>query len=453
MTSQFDWSQFEKVAPAPKQATQQAPEQGTAEQKPPQQETFDWSQFQKAGEVQAAEKGSALKRHTARTGARVGETIAGLPGDILALPGNVAKFVASKVSPKAHKDVSMAADIARAILPGGGAPTSGEIRQQTKQVSGGYLEPQTKAEQIGDEFVSDFISLAIPVKGKVPFANALARALGISAAGTAASEGVGLLGAGEGGREWAKTGATFLGSMFNPKGATKYVSGLYEEAKNLLPQGASAPATHLSGQLSSLKQQLHKGGSAPSKTKAIQKIDEVQAKISKGRIPVDELTEFKKSINEARSGLYEEFKSDKVGRKMAKKNLDAVSKSVDGALQEYGKSHPEWAKSYNAANEGFGAIAKSKKIRTNAARFLKQHPHVAYGGLGSALFSLTAPHALVGAAAGAAALGSIELYKKISSSPVLRKYYTQAVQSAAKEDAASFAKNMEKLDSKIKSEE
>ena len=446
MTAQFDWDQFERAVPA-QQQSQAAPQ--VAQQSAAAPQEFDWEQFAPAEQAVAEKAPSQAIRHVARTGSRIAETIAGLPSDIMNLPIKAGRAIAEKITGKKSEEFDDAYKFAKAVFPGANLPGSEELKQQAIGLSKGYLAPQSKGEEISDEFASDFASLAIPVKGKVPFLKSIGKALGVSAFATGAAETAEALGAEEGGKGATKMGAMFLGSVFNPKGASKYVSDLYSEAKNLLPEGARAPAKNLSKELSSLSKELSKGGSAASKTKAIQKIGEINGKISKGTVPVDELTEFKKSINEARSGLYEEFKSDKAGRKAAKRNLDAVSKTIDSSLNEYGAMHPEWNKVYQDANQGYAAIAQSKKVSTNIARTIKQNPHIASGTLIADLFLVPKIATAAGVAGGISAVKSVELMSRIAKSPVLRKYYSQAINAAIKEDSAALARNLGKLDEEV----
>lgn len=433
MTQSFDWSKFETVSPAPNDISNQS------------QQSFDWSQFEQAG-LNPSHASEAL-RHTARTGSRIAETLAGLPGDILDLPKKIIKYGAEKITGKAQPELDQGSKIAKKLLPFANLPTSSEIREKTKEMSAGYLEPKSEKEEISDEIASDFASLAVPLKTKIPFLKSLGKALGISVGATAASEGASLLGAEQGGKTASKVGTMFLLSAFNPKGANKYVNSLYEEARNLVPKGAKAPAKQLSKQLIDLQSQLNKGGAAASKTKALQKISEIKSTISGGKVPVEELTEFKKSINEMRSGLYEEFKSDKVGRASAKRNLDSVSGIIDNSLAEYGVKNPKWENIYRSANEAHGAIQQSKKMSRAVERMLKGLPGKHWGILAAELF--LSPKTAVATSAAYGGLKGVELLIRIVKSPALRKYYMGAVGAAAKQDSAAFSRNMEKLDSEL----
>lgn len=394
-------------------------------------------------------------RHVARSAARVGEMIAGLPGDIANAPAALANMFSKSKPGKdllgegEHPEFVEAFKLAKHISPFG-APTSSELREKTKERSGGYLEPQSKGEKLADAIVSDFASLAIPVKGKVPFLRSLGKALFVAAGSNLAEKGVEMVGGGEKSQLATKIGSMFLLSAFNPNGAKKYADSLYKEARELVPKGATAEASNLTKDLGAFRTELKKGATAPYKANAMTKVNEIQAKIKKGKIPVEELTEFKIDINKARDSLYTDQTLDKGGRRLAKKNLDSVSKIVDNALYDYGKVNPAWEKSYRPANEVYGAIAQSKKVSNAVARFIKSHPHSTGTALVAEVF--LAPKTLPLAAGAIGLVKTGELITRIAKSPTLRKYYMGVVESALKDDAASLAKNINKLEAAYKKE-
>jgi len=432
MTASFNWDQFPVVESA-------APEQSQG---------FNWDQFPVTEEPTKAQE---LKRHAIRTGLRAGETLAGIPGDITQLSAIPAKALQAAVQAGTGKDLSQI-DITRIMdraFPLKGIPTTERIRGSVSELTGGKFEPQSEGEQLSDEIASDIASLSLPVKGKIPFT----KSIGLSVASNLAKEGVKPLGVGEKGQAATKLGTLFLLSTFNPKGATKYASDLYKEAKTILPEEASVGAKNLRYKLEHLQDSLHMGGKAPSKTKAIEKIGEIKKIIKRDQIAVEELTEFKKTINELRSGLYREFESDKVGRKLAKKNLDSVSSLVDETLSDYGRSNPEWGKTYRAANEAYGAIAQSRKvsdwIRRNVIPTAMHKGALGIGGIASALFK---PITVPTVAAGVGVLKTGELAARIAKSPILRKYYSEVVKSALRQDAATTISNLQKMDAVLKKE-
>lgn len=166
-------------------------------------------------------------------------------------------------------------------------------------------------------------------------------------------------------------------------------------------------------------------------------------------IEVEELESFKRDINEARSGLFDEFKTDKIGRKAAKRNLDTVSKFVDQSLYEYGKQNPEWEAFYRPANEVHGAIASSHRVRNSLKRHAKSLGFPAVlaelglyhgAGIGPAL-------GVTGATAGA--LGTGEILSRVMKSPTLRKHYNNLIIGALKDDVVVIRENLKKLNDEL----
>lgn len=432
MTANFNWDEFAKA-------------DQTAQTPSPSSE-FPWDQFEKK-----PEKPSLLQeagRHVARSASRIGETLLGLPGDITRSIAHLGQTARKKIEQgTGGKYPFLAPEEQYAELLKKLPPSSAQIREKTKEWLKEFLEPQSKGEAIADTLVSDIASLAIPIKGKIPFA----RAIGTAVGSNLASEGAYLLGAGEEGQIATKMGAAFLLSAFRPNGAKKYADSLYTSSKKLLPEEARVSAKALSSQSAKLKQQLMKGGTAPYKAPSLTKLNEIQSKITNGRIPVDELTQFKIDINKARSSLYGDVNLDKGGRAMAKRNLDATAKIVDNALSEYGKTNPAWAREYRAANEVYGAIAQSKKVSDFISRAVGQGKLTKGAVVAAEIF--LAPKAIPATIAGYGALKTGELLTRIAKSPTLQQYYLGVVQAALKEDAALMSKYLAKLDAGLKKEE
>ena len=401
---------------------------------------------------------SNIGRQAGRSTARVVETVAGAPralGDFLEslVPEKIIKKGAEKIGLKEPVEKGM--EFAKEYAPYKLFPSSQDIRKNvTKGLFGEKLEPKNEWEAKADEVVSDFAALALPFPG-AQF-KVIKPAL-LSLGGNVASEIVGKMGGSEKEKTYAKLGTILAGSMINPKAAENLKNDLYKDARAARPADAKVNAGNLSTKSSALEKELMKGDpKAASKTKAVGLLKDLRSKIENKEISVDELEQFKRDINEARSSLYETFKTDKVGRKSAKRNLDSVSKLVDSTLSEYGKQNPQWEAFYRPANEVHGAIAQSKKARDVISRVAKKYGHHAilpilglghYGGA-------TAIEGVLGSAAiGAAGLGASEIGSRIWKSPTLRKHYTNLVNSALADDVVLIEENLKKLEKALKEEE
>jgi hypothetical protein len=388
-------------------------------------------------------------RQAGRTGARVAETVLGAPralgefGEML-IPEKLIKKGAEKVGLK--EPVEKGFEFAKKYAPYKLFPSSEQVREFNKDIFGTKLEPKNEWEAKADEAISDFTALTLPLPGsKFKVLKPAMLALG----GNVAKEIVGRMGGSEKEQTYTKLGTIFAGSLINPKSAQKLATDLYSNAKAARPIDAKVSAQNLERSVDSLEKQLMKGDpSATSKRKTLDLIKDLKSKIQNNDIEIEELEQFKRDINEARSGLYENFKTDKVGRKAAKRNLDTVSKFVDNSLKEYGRQNPQWEAFYRPANEVHGAIAQSRRVRNYIERIAKKYGmHAILPALGIGHFGGIAgiTGAAGTAAVGGAALLGGEIAVKLAKSPTLRKHYMNLINSAVKEDAVAVQRNLELL--------
>jgi hypothetical protein len=173
----------------------------------------------------------SVVRNTTRTGVRIGETVAGLPGDIASLGIGLGDIASQKLLGKPFLSS------AQQYLP-----TSDKIRKkitepfEEKFLPEGYLTPQSPGEILSDEFFSDIASLVTPIpfmsSGKT-IKNALKGALGTAAAGSIAKWGAQKVGAPEGVQSGVKIGTMFLSSLGGPGSTKRYIDSLYARAGNL----------------------------------------------------------------------------------------------------------------------------------------------------------------------------------------------------------------------------
>lgn len=394
--------------------------------------------------------GENIGRQLGRSGARVAETVLGAPrafGDFLQelVPEKALIKGAEKVG--LGKGAKTLLETTKKFSPHKLFPKSEDIRENvTKFLFGKKLEPKNKWEEKADTLISDFAALAIPLPGsQFKVLKPTLLALG----GNAVAEGVGQIGGTEKQKTYAKIGTILAGSMINPKSAEKLKDSLYKQAREAKPADADVVANTLVKRANEFEKQLLKGDpSAVSKKKSLSLIKEIKDKVKNNKINVDELEEFKRNINEARSGLYDEFKADKLGRKTAKRNLDHVSKLVDNTLNEYGKTNPEWESFYRPANEVHGAIAQSHRARNLIGKVAKKyglHAILPALGIGRYAGAAAIPAAVKTAAAGAAIVGGGEIIARFAKSPTLQKHYMNLVNSALKEDVVAVHENLKKL--------
>lgn len=393
--------------------------------------------------------GSAdARRHVGRTAARIGETLIGLPGDIKELFNNiligVPEYFAGEELPRWRQMV----DPGDTGVIGGfglGEPTSRQLREDvTQQLSGDYLEPQNEMEAFADNIAQDFAALAIPVKGKVPFA----RALGTSILANSGGEVARVFG-GDKAEAATKMGLLFASGMLGQKGGgvKQYIRNLYKDMEASVPENAAVSAKNLESKLASIERKLKMGDPKDlSKAPAFQKIQAIRDKIAGGQIDVDEVIELTKSTNESIFGLGE--------LKRGQNELYNIRSALHDTAKEYGAQNKDFLGKWKNANEAYAATETSRKIGNWVKKNIKPKDYLYAAsalGLEGAAFGAPATLTTLGTAGGLAATAySAEVMKRIAQSPALRKYYQNVVTNSLKQNKAGFLRAMKQLDDGLK---
>lgn len=365
-------------------------------------------------------------RHAARVASRIAETIGGIPGDIQNLIqsgvfAGLEKLTGKEISEEERKKAREFSEV---------SPTSSELKTFSEETTKGFTSPQNESEKIGDEYVQTLSSLLGPMKFR--------KALGIAAGSQAAKEGLKILGTSEGTQEAGKLGTLFLLSLYNPGAAMKFASSQYNKA-NLLSKGASVNASKLQNDLTQLSKNLELGVSTPGKNVVMKPAEELLKKIKNGKIPVEELTSAKRDLSS--------LMGDPVVLKREKKLLKTLGKTIDDAIKPFEKINPEFKKAYRPANEIYGAIQEGDKI----TKYIRKNIG-AKSVIGSLLAetALGHPEAIIPTLGSAVALYNtakgVDFFTRLAKSPELRKFYSKALISAAKEDVGALKFYSNKID-------
>lgn len=381
------------------------------------------------------------KRHSSRGLARSLEAIGGLPGDLRELAQSLITKGFGKLMGNPEKAQEISQNI-QPFLKGALPPTpsSQDIREEgTQALTGEYLEPQSQGEELGDEIVQDVVSLALPVKGKIPFARALAGGLG----GNFVKEGIKNSGGGETAQTLGKLGTMFLFGNLGREGAKSYVRNLHQEAEGLIPEGAKLETRNLSSSLRNTKKSLQSGGVTPDKAPALNLLNQLEKKIRTGGGEIDprEIRNFRHSVNEMR-----------FNRKLSDRSrfyLDRLDDVLNEGLIEYGKENPAFLNKYREANLGTQGLKQSNKL----ARAISKKVDVTK--LSPEALVLLGMHntlspALLGKL-GLTAVGAkgAQIAKRLTTNSTLRTHYLNTLKAASNENWKAFSKNLNLLEKEL----
>ncbi len=395
-----------------------------------------------------------FKRHAARTGSRVGETIAGFPGDFV----KFVQFMADKLPHVPTGKPNALQELGKKGLEK--LPTSEDIKQFSEQYTKGYTKAQGKGEEIGDEVASLATALMIPARDPRKFTSFLGAlgknipgAVTKAAAVKGAGEGAEMLGAGPKTKAATELGMLFLTGMVGGKTADKFVSEKYSKARSLIPEGDIVGTNKLINGLDSVEKELSRGVSTATKNEVLTPLREIRNKASGGGMLADELVESFHNLNEKMTSkkLFDEL--GKSEQKLLKHRYDMLKSEVTGTLKDYGKRNPEFFKEWSEANQGYATIAQSKKVSNFISKHRRTPSHIATAVGVELLFGQPQLAAVTAAAAGGAygAVKSGELLYRVMKSPVLRKHYLDVIENATKENVGGTVKSLNALEKELQS--
>lgn len=379
-------------------------------------------------------------RGIARTAARIGEQVAGAPGDIFSLINEyIAKptteFVTGK--PGASYEETPLGKI---------LPTTETHRKFLTKGLGKVIEPQNNVEKFIDNVFQDATSLAIPGLKGAKIGSKAAKSLAIATGANTLGDVVKDWTSDEKKAGMAKLGSLFMLSLFDKPRAAQAIGELYKPLTEKVSKLHPVNASGLEMSLNNLKNKVSKGTLAPSEKFVVDEVDAILSKIKNGKITPEEAWATKRSLNEKLSKVLFDIpkKSDQA---RARKLSQSILGDLDNVLKETAKQDPQFYKDLKKADKAFGTIAKSNLVSNYIEKNLKYTPltaglaHAFQGSLGSTAAAAALPYAV----------GKI-LYR-ISHSLELAKHYSRTLSAAAKEDAIIMNRELKKLDQGLQKQE
>lgn len=381
-----------------------------------------------------------LGRGAARTASRVGEQIAGFPGDIFSL---INDYIARPTTEFLTGQEGVPYE---ETYLGKALPATEKHREATTKAFGTFVEPQNKIEGFIDNIAQDATSLAFPLSKGTKIIKGAASALAKSVGANMIGETVKDLTADEKKGAYGKLGSLFLLSLFDKPKAAKAVGEMYKPLQEQVTRLSPVSARSLENNLLNLKNKMQKGTIAPSEKFIIDEVDAILPKIVEGKISPEELWAVKRSLNEKLSKVLYDI-PEKATQQRARKLASGIQHELADTLKETAKQDPKFYKDLRSVDQAFGIIAKSNLVSKFIENNMKYNP-VTHGLMQMFQSSVGS----VGATAAIPYQAGKILYR-ISKSPILAKHYGKVLSSAAIEDAAVMNREMKKLDQEMNKEE
>jgi hypothetical protein len=339
-------------------------------------------------------------------------------------------------------------------------PTSEEVKEQftkplSKSLTGeeNVLEPKSEPERFAQEFTQDLVRLAIPGSG----VNSWLGRIGLSIGGNSAKEISKQLGFSPSTQELVKMGTLGILSLAQLGNAPQFARQHFQQTKAAMPRGVRINTTPLQTALNRIRRtDWFRGHNVPETRAAREMIQSIEERIQGGTIPIHDAMTLRENLNSMAESLGA-FNVERGQRTAHVARLNEVRDAlIQGMEQTVGRQYPQWWNQYQQANQAFGITQRSTAlgnfIANNYAR-----PIVSDAGkilFGNALAKGAAGVAKLGIATAGIASGAkaITLVNRMRS-PLLRRYYGQVLNCAARGDSIAMANALRKFDEESLKEE
>ena len=345
-------------------------------------------------------------------------------------------------------------------------PTSSDISSLIDAATGGYTEPRTLREQRFQEIASDVGSVGrkgtrlrgVPnarVRAGTRIRKSLVNNLGIPVAANSAKNVVEDLDLDKSYRTWSKMAAWTAMSLMNNVNAKGYAADLMNEGRNGFPNTVRTNGYRYSANIRRFNRHLAKGDPRTVIVEGL--IDGISHDIGNGKLTMRDLMTRYDSINAVkRSKGF--FQLNKGGKEYAISQIDRLLGIVKEEINTLGRSNPSALNSWNNGLQAFSSIHRSNVIKNFVeatakgpyAKILSAPVASMFGLTGAAAYKLS-PYAGPGVTGIASATLVPAVYQtgkvayRVFKSPVLARYYWDAMSAATKNNTSAFVKNYQKL--------
>lgn len=332
-------------------------------------------------------------------------------------------------------------------------PTSENLEEFSHKITGGYTKPKTPGEAKFQEFSKDVGSLIghkTPMTHRNPLVQKAINKVLVPAAANVTKNVVEDLGFGKDKANMIKQAVWIPMSLLSNVNAPKYASELMNKGRNGLPANLSADTQRFTHRLDQIEATL--SNADPRTALARSTLNNLRKDIANGQLDSRSMMNAYDGVNAAKrdAGLFSMKKSD---QKFARGAINRVLGAVRDEIVDMGVNHPEAISNWQNGLGAWSAIHESNAI-SNYVESLAKGPYAKvltgpalalFGGSGYGLAQLPAFASLGGTAATSGLYQSGKVINRMWNSPVLAKYYWNAIGAAMNENAQAFITNYNKL--------
>lgn len=392
-----------------------------------------------------------IERAIARMQSRMIERVIGLPGDLKKLGEKGAAAILGTETPEEMGLTSF-------------LPTSGELQKTSEELSGGYTKPQNAFEQSMDDLAGNTATSFIgPSNTATVF-----RTIAVPLAGSLGKEFLKNSGVDEKNASYGSMAMMMAMDLLNSRqtvgggGVRRFAGALSNLSEQMAPQNVSMNTRSMLQNARALRQRITAGGSAPSKTAPLSKLDELITSLETGNFSPHEGVRTIRATNETIENLGGFNLGQSLNprtKRTATGYMQDINNVVRDGITEWGqRNNPMFLEVFNRGNEAFAAYAGGNvvknflqknfgdKIQSDAMKTL-------FGLSNVGLKTASMYYFPWQTAVGLMAYEGIKLVNRIGRSPTLARYYANIVNGAMSGNISKTASNIDALQHKLKKEE
>ena len=417
-----------------------------------QEDSYDFEPYQ-AQENQEEEKTSGFMQPIA-------SAVAHAAGEIVALPGNIRDlaYMGGKKAQELRKNLNEKLGLgfdskfiendgiknfedsikAPFKFINGYIPNSEQVHKYIDEFSKGYFAPKSELSKMTNDLAQDIVSSALHRNPKSLVQNFI-----IPAGVNIIKKGAELFGVDPSNAEILKMVSWIGANMAAISDPKQMLANRFAQTRRLTSPGDMIPVTPRDLRfLDQLEQNLTSGGSRPSTTAALKKLQEIRNSMQTGQISSRELLDYYRANNELLSS-FGAFNVEGAAKAEHVYRLNQVQQLTRNMLNRYGRNqNPRFLESFRENNLAWAALNQSNNV---ASAFKKNYTKPFVSEATKGLFANLGGKGIA-IATGLTALERMQSFVRRLENPILRQYYGQVLSHSLINNKASIINSVQKLE-------
>ena len=318
-------------------------------------------------------------------------------------------------------------------------PNSEDVNKYIDESFGGYLAPKDEKQKLANSIGEDIVNSALNRNPK-----SLLRNFVIPAAANIIKKGAELFGIDPSSSEVIKMLSWIGADMASISDTRGMLNNRFNQTRRLAGQNDMINVTPRDLRfLNQLEADMTSGGTTPSKTAAMTKINEMRDVMQTGQISARQQLDFYRSINELLGNFGAFAVEGRGGKASHVRRLNQVQQLNRNMLNRYGQNqNPRFLESFRENNLAWSAMEQSNNV---AAFVKKNYTKPIVSDITKGIFmGSPGKGALIGG--GIAALERMQSFIRRLENPILRQYYGDVLSNSLQNNRAGMIKSLNSFD-------